>query len=76
MNETINRDIKDTEGYRKVTVFIRGSEHILLEPEKVPNLMKYYVYNYNHDKQDIFCKITRYHIELKKYILLKMEMVE
>lgn len=66
LNETINRDIKDTEGYRKVTVFIRGSEHIPPEPEKVPNLMNYYVYNYNHDEQDIFCKIARYHIEFEK----------
>lgn len=66
LNETINKDIKDTEGYRKVTVFIRGSEHIPPEPEKVPNLMNYYVYNYNNDEQDIFCKIARYHIEFEK----------
>ena len=66
LNETINRDIKDTEGYRKVTVFIRGSEHIPPEPEKVPNLMNYYVYNYNHNDQDIFCKIARYHIKFEK----------
>lgn len=66
LNEVINKDIKDTEGYRKVSVFIRGSEHIPPEPEKVPNLMNYYVYNYNHDNQDIFCKIARYHIEFEK----------
>lgn len=66
LNETINKDIKDTEGYRKVTVFIRGSEHIPPEPEKVPNLMNYYVYNYNHDEQDIFARIAKYHIELEK----------
>ena len=34
INETINKDIKDTEGYRKVAVFIRGSEHIPPEPKK------------------------------------------
>lgn len=66
LNETINKDIKDTEGYRKVTVFIRGSEHIPPEPEKVPNLMNYYVYNYNHDEQDIFARIAKYHIEFEK----------
>lgn len=66
LNETINRDIKDTEGYRAVQVFIRGSEHIPPEPEKVPNLMMYYIYNYNHDEQDIFEKIARYHIEFEK----------
>ena len=41
LNETINRDIKDTEGYRTVQVFIRGSEHIPPAPEKIPNLMNY-----------------------------------
>lgn len=66
LNETINRDIKDTEGYRVVQVFIQGSEHIPPEPEKVPNLMMYYIYNYNHDEQDIFEKIARYHIEFEK----------
>lgn len=66
LNETINRDIKDTEGYRTVQVFIRGSEHIPPEPEKVPNLMMYYIYNYNHDEQNIFEKIARYHVEFEK----------
>lgn len=66
LNETINRDIKDTEGYRAVQVFIQGSEHIPPEPEKVPNLMMYYIYNYNHDVQDIFAKIAKYHIEFEK----------
>ena len=65
LNESINRDIKDTEGYRTVQVFIQGSEHIPPEPEKVPNLM-YYIYNYNHDEQDIFTKIARYHIEFER----------
>ena len=66
LNETINRDIKDTEGYRTVQVFIQGSEHIPPEPKKVPNLMMSYIYNYNHDEQDIFAKIAKYHIEFEK----------
>ena len=55
LNETINRNIKDTEGYRKVQVFIRGSEHIPPEPAKIPNLMNYFVYNYN-----------KYHIDFER----------
>ena len=47
-------------------MFIQGSEHIPPEPEKIPNLMMYFVYNYNHDEQDIFTKIARYHIEFEK----------
>lgn len=66
INETINKDIKDTKGYRKVQVFIRGSEHIPPEPEKIPNLMNYYVYNYNNSQEEIFEKIAKYHIELEK----------
>lgn len=66
VNETINRNIRETEGFRTVQVFIQGSEHISPEPEKVPNLMNYYVYNYNHDEQDIFTKIARYHIYFER----------
>ena len=66
LNETINKDINDTEGYRKVQVFITGTEYIPPEPEKVPNLMNYFIYNYNHDEQDIFLKIATYHIEFER----------
>lgn len=66
LNETINRNIQDTQGYRTVQVFIQGSEHIPPEPEKVPNLMNYFIYNYNNDEQEIFIKIARYHIEFEK----------
>ncbi len=66
LNETINRDIKDTQGYRSIQVFIQGSEYIPPEPEKVPNLMNYFIYNYTHDEQDIFSKIAKYHIEFEK----------
>lgn len=66
LNKTINKNIRETEGFKAVQVFIQGSEYIPPEPEKVPNLMNYYVYNYNHDEQDIFTKISRYHIEFER----------
>lgn len=66
LNETINKNIKDTEGYRSIQVFIIGSEHIPPAPEKIPNLMNYYIYNYNNDEEEIFSKIARYHIEFEK----------
>lgn len=66
INEIINQNIRDVKGYRTVQVFIRGSEHIPPEPERVSNLMNYYVYNYNNDKQDVFSKIAKYHIEFEK----------
>lgn len=66
VNETINKDIKDIIGYRTVQVFIRGSEHVPPSPEKIPNLMNYFIYNYNHDTDDIYTKIAKYHIEFEK----------
>ena len=66
LNETINKNIKETDGYRTVQVFIRCSEHIPPAPDKIPNLMNYYVYNYNNDTQEIFNKIAKYHIEFEK----------
>ena len=66
LNETINQNIKETSGFRKIQVFIQGSEHIPPEQEKIPNLMNYFIYNYNQDGQDIFNKIAMYHIEFEK----------
>lgn len=66
INETINKNIKETQGFRKIQVFIQGSDHIPPEPEKISNLMNYFVYNYNNDNQEIFEKIAKYHIEFEK----------
>lgn len=65
INKIINQDIRDTDGYRKVQVFIRGSEYIPPEPSNVNNLMQYYVYNYNNDQNDVFYKIANYHMEFE-----------
>lgn len=65
VNETINKNIKETEGYRKIQVFIQGSEHIPPKPEQVSNLMHYFVYNYNNDVNDIYTKIAQYHIQFE-----------
>ena len=66
INTIINGNIKETRGYRIVQVFIQGSEYIPPEPQKISNLMNYYVYNYNNDGQEIYTKIARYHIEFEK----------
>jgi len=66
INEIINTGIKDTKGYRKVSVMIKGSDHIPPKPEELNNLMLYYVYNYNNDlNEDVFYKIASYHIEFE-----------
>ncbi len=65
INKTINENIKGTSGYRKLQVFIQGSEHIPPKPEQIPNLMNYFVYNYNNDAADIYTKISNYHIQFE-----------
>lgn len=65
INEIINQDIKNTSGYRTVSVIIRASDHIPPAPEQLNNLMMYYVYNYNNNKDDIFDKIAYNHIEFE-----------
>lgn len=66
INETINQDIRDTKGYRKVSVMIKGSDDIPPKPEQLNNLMMYFVYNYNHNEtKDIFEKIAGFHIEFE-----------
>lgn len=66
LNETINKNINDTLGYRKVQVFIQGSDCVPPAPEKLPNLMNYFVYNYNEENINIYEKIAKYHIEFEK----------
>lgn len=65
-NETINKDINDTNGYRDVQVIIRGSEHLPPKPQDVNNLMMYFVYNYNNSNDDIYFKVAKYHTEFER----------
>ena len=67
LNMIINKDIKDTEGYRKIRVFIRGTDHIPPEASLVSNLMYYFIDNYNNYQNDsLFNKIAKFHIEFEK----------
>lgn len=67
INKIINQDIKDIEGYRKINVIIKGSEHIPPKSSLVANMMFYFVYNYNNEVvDDLFEKIAKYHIEFEK----------
>jgi len=60
----INENISDISGFRTVQVLILGAEHIPPRPEQVPNLMNYFIANYNNDcEESVFDKIARYHIE-------------
>lgn len=63
----INENISDIDGFRTVQVIILGAEHIPPKPEQVPNLMNYFIGNYNNDfGENIFDKVARYHIEYER----------
>ena len=65
----LNKNIKDTSGYRKVNVMIRGAQEIPPKSSEVPIKMMYFIDNYNHfpiqSKEDIFKKIAYFHIEFE-----------
>ena len=67
LNEIINKNIKDTSGYRKVNVMIRGAQEIPPKSSEVPIKMMYFIDNYNNfpiqSKEDIFKKIAYFHID-------------
>ena len=69
LNELINKNIKDTLGYRRVNVMIRGAQEIPPKSSEVPIKMMYFIDNYNHfliqSKEDIFKKIAYFHIEFE-----------
>jgi len=63
----INENISDIDGFRKVQVIILGAEHIPPKPEKVSNLMNYFIANYNGNvAENIYEKIAKYHIEYER----------
>lgn len=69
LNELINKNIKDTSGYRKVNVMIRGAQEIPPKSSEVSTKMMYFIDNYNHfpiqSEEDIFKKIAYFHIEFE-----------
>lgn len=69
LNELINKNIKDTSGYRKVNVMIRGAQEISPKNKEVPIKMMYFIDNYNHfpiqGEEDILKKIAYFHIEFE-----------
>lgn len=63
----INKNISEISGYRTVPVGIRGTEYIPPAPSQVPQLMMYFVYNYNHTSFDnIYQKIAQMHLQYER----------
>lgn len=67
IGKLINKNISDISGYRTVNVGIRGAEHIPPKPAQIPQMMMYFVYNYNHTEyDDIYNKIAQTHIQYER----------
>lgn len=63
----INKNISEISGYRTVPVRIRGSEHIPTAPSQIPQMMMYYVHNYNQTVfDDIFQKMAQMHLQFER----------
>ncbi len=63
LNETINKNILDTHGYRRVQVFIRGALDIPPKAIEVKERMMYLVGNFNQNNSiELMDKIAQFHI--------------
>lgn len=63
----INKNISEISGYRTVAVRIRGAEHIPPAPSQIPQMMMYFVYNYNHTAFDnVYQKIAQMHLQYER----------
>lgn len=67
INEIINKNIKNTKGYRNIPIYIRNTEYVPPEPKHVIPKMQYFIYNYNNTTySDIYEKIAINHIEFER----------
>ena len=65
INELINKNIKDSSGFRKGKVFIKGADFVPPNPELVPNKMSELLYQYNNENISLIERISNFHIEFE-----------
>ena len=65
VNELINKNIKDTKGYRKCEVRIKGADFVPPKPEAVPSSMNELIYQYRNNDISLVEKIANYHIQFE-----------
>lgn len=65
INEIINKNIKDTKGFRKGKVFIKGADFVPPEPFLVPSKMSELLYQYEHSDLSLIEKIANFHINFE-----------
>ena len=65
INEIINKNIKDTKGFRKGKVFIKGADFVPPEPFLVPSKMSELLYQYENSDLSLIEKIANFHINFE-----------
>ena len=65
INELINKNIKESSGFRKSKVFIKGADFVPVSPEYVPSSMNELLYQYNSSDLDIIDRIANFHIQFE-----------
>ena len=62
INQYINKNIKELNGYRKGKVFIKGADFVPPLPELVPNKMSEIIYQFKNSNIELISNIANFHI--------------
>lgn len=65
IGDKINKNIKDTNGYRKIINFVKGADFVPPKPEMVPSMMSELIYQYNNSNLNNIEKIANFHIQFE-----------
>ena len=65
IGNTINKNIKDTTGYRKIINYVKGADFVPPKPEMVPSQMSELLYQYNNSDLDTIENIANFHIQFE-----------
>lgn len=65
IGDLINKNIKDTSGYRKTQNYINGADFVPIKPEYVPSRMNEIIYEYNNSELNVIEKIAKFHIDFE-----------
>lgn len=67
IGKIINKNISEIDGYRKISVGIRGAEHMPPQAYEVPQAMMYLIDNNKHfSGEDIFEKVAMFHVQFER----------
>lgn len=65
IGDLINKNIKDTSGFRKIQNYIRGADFVPVKPEYVSNQVDEIIFEYNNSNLGILEKIAKFHIDFE-----------